>query len=181
MSSAIKLLTLSSPVIECACVVTWDSFHPRGSHFLLRMERLGSHSIRGVIPSSDTGKPSLSPEERSVVEHFQANHSRDRSGRFIVPLPKKPDAKHFGESCSQAVRRFLPLEHSLHCKGQFVDFNTVMEEYFDPNHAEIVPTADLDKSMFSTCPYTLSARNRVQLPKFVLYSTHQLSRLPVYH
>ena len=36
--------------------------------------------------------------------HFQANHSRDQSGRFIVPLPRKPDAKHLGESRSQAVR-----------------------------------------------------------------------------
>ena len=27
-----------------------------------------------------------------------------------------------------------------------MDFNTVMEEYFDLNHAEIVPIADLDKS-----------------------------------
>ena len=31
------------------------------------------------------------------------------SGRFIVPLPRKPDAKPIGESRSRAVRRFLAI------------------------------------------------------------------------
>ena len=94
---------------------------------------------------SPTSKPSLTPEERSVVQHFQTNHYRDESGRFVVPLPRRPDAKPLGESRSQAVRRFLSLEHSLHCKGQFADFNVVMQEYFDLKHAENVPLADLNK------------------------------------
>ena len=62
-----------------------------------------------------------------------------------MPLPRRPDAKPLGESRSQAVRRFLSLEHSLHCKGQFADFNAVMQEYFDLKHAENVPLADLNK------------------------------------
>ena len=98
------------------------------------------------IEESPTGKPSLTPEERSVVQHFEANHTRTESGRFLVPLPRKPDAKSLGESRSQAVRRFLSLEHSLRCKGQFTEFGAVMEEYVELEHAEIVPTVDLDKS-----------------------------------
>ena len=35
-----------------------------------------------------------------------------------------------GESQSQAVRRFLSLERSLHLKNQFKEFGTVIEEYF---------------------------------------------------
>ena len=76
---------------------------------------------------SPTSKPSLTPEERSVVQHFQTNHYRNESGRFVVPLPRRPDAKPLGESRSQAVRRFLSLEHSLYCKGQFADFNAVIQ------------------------------------------------------
>ena len=53
---------------------------------------------------------SLSPEERSVVEQFQKHHSRASDGRFIVPLPKKPQMKPLGESRLQAVRRHKSLK-----------------------------------------------------------------------
>ena len=87
----------------------------------------------------------LSPEEQVVVDHFDKNHRRSESGRFIVPLPRKPQAKSIGESRSQAVRRFLSLERSLHAKGRFQEFSDVIEEYFEMQHAELVPTADLQK------------------------------------
>lgn len=56
----------------------------------------------------------LSIEEKSVVKHFQENHFRSSDGMFVVPLPKRPDVGPLGESRSQAVRRFLSLERSLH-------------------------------------------------------------------
>ena len=56
----------------------------------------------------------LFPEERSVVSHFKESHRRNEGGRFIVPLPQKPNSPSLGESRSQAVRRFLSLERSLH-------------------------------------------------------------------
>ena len=80
-----------------------------------------------------------------VVEHFDKNHHRSESGRFIVPLPRRPQAKSIGESRSQAVRRFLSLERSLHAKDRFQEFSDVIEEYFEMQHAELVPTADLQK------------------------------------
>ena len=55
----------------------------------------------------------LSLEERTIVGHFQETHSRFPEGRFIVSLLKKPGVPPFGESRSQAVRRFLSLERSL--------------------------------------------------------------------
>ena len=88
----------------------------------------------------------LTPEERLVVQHFKDNHSQSEDGRFIVPLPKKPHAKSLGESRSQAVRRFLSLEQSLHAKEQFDEFDSVMNEYFEIGHAELVPLDDLEKS-----------------------------------
>ena len=87
----------------------------------------------------------LSPEERSVMRHFCETHTRTNSGRFVVPLPKNPQAKPLGESRSQAVRRFLSLERSLHSKDQFSEFPAVMEEYFEMQHAELIPVDDLQK------------------------------------
>ena len=87
----------------------------------------------------------LSPEERSVVQHFEKTHCRAPDGRFIVPLPKKPHAQPLGESRSHAVRRFLSVERSLRAKDEFEAFDSVMQEYFDMKHAELVPTADLKK------------------------------------
>ena len=72
----------------------------------------------------------LSTEERLVVRHFKETHSRSETGRFTVPLLKNPQNKSLGESRSQAVRRFISLERSLYSKGQFQEFSTVMEEYF---------------------------------------------------
>ena len=71
------------------------------------------------IKDSPLSEVGLSPEERSVVQHFEANHSRASTGRFVVPLPKKGNVRPIGESRSQAVRRFLSLEHTLHAKKQF--------------------------------------------------------------
>ena len=85
------------------------------------------------------------PEERSVVQHFEKTHCCAPDGRFIVPLPKKPHAPPLGESRSRAVWRFLSLERSLRAKAEFEDFDSVMQEYFDMKHAELVPTADLEK------------------------------------
>ena len=94
--------------------------------------------------------PALTPEEKTVVQHFEQTHSRNDSGRFVVPLPKGPHAKPLGESRSQAVRRFLSLERTLHSKKQFKEFSTVMEEYIEMKHAEAVPTVDLQKPSNST-------------------------------
>ncbi len=85
------------------------------------------------------------PEEQSIVRHFRDNHFRTDGGRFAVPLLRRPDAMTLGESRSQAVRRFFALERSLKLKGQIKEFNTAMREYFDMNHAELVPVADLEK------------------------------------
>ena len=68
------------------------------------------------------------------------HHSHSESGRFVVPLPKKSDARPIGESRSQAVRCFLSQERSLRPKNQF-KFETVMKKYVD---LEPLPSSDLD-------------------------------------
>ena len=94
---------------------------------------------------SDNSK--LSTEERMVVDHFRQSHFRTDNGHFVVPLPKLPHAPSLGESRSQAVRRFQSLEQSLHSKGQFNELSAVMDEYFQQEHAELVPTSDLEKAV----------------------------------
>ena len=92
-----------------------------------------------------TDKPVLSPEEHAAIKHFEDQHYCSDSGRFVVPLPKRSDAKQLGESRSQAVRRFTHFERSLHAKGIFPEFKDVIDEYFDMGHAEPVPEANLEK------------------------------------
>ena len=87
----------------------------------------------------------LSSEETTVMNHFKENHYRSSQGRFVVPLPKRPTAPSLGESRSQAVRRFLSLEKSLHSRNRFDKFTEVMDEYFSLGHAEQVPVIDLQK------------------------------------
>lgn len=90
-------------------------------------------------------KEILTVEERTVVRHFQERHRRTTEGRFIVPLPKKPDAPHIGESRTQAVRRFCNLERSLNAHKSFTKVDEVIQDYLDLGHAEKVPVDDLDK------------------------------------
>lgn len=94
-----------------------------------------------------TGKSSLSPEERFVVDHFSTNHSKNADGRFVVPLPMRSDTKPLGESRSQAVRRYLMLEQSLLRKGKSEPFNEAVDEYFKSSHAEVVPPAEINKPL----------------------------------
>ena len=55
------------------------------------------------VEELSSGCPTLSPEEQSVVSHFQSYHRRDEEGCFVVPLPRKPDAKPLGESGTVAT------------------------------------------------------------------------------
>ena len=97
------------------------------------------------IEESPNNELALSVDEHAVVHHFRTSHRRKDDGRFIVPLPRKANAKPIGESRTQAVRRFLSLERSLQSRNQFEDFKRVIDEYFDLNHAEPVPHHDLEK------------------------------------
>ena len=88
----------------------------------------------------------FSSEERFIVQHFEENHGRAPDGKFIVPLLKWPCAPPLGESRSHAIQRFSSLEHSLHAQGVFEAFDSVIREYFDLEHAEPVPSTDLEAS-----------------------------------
>lgn len=102
------------------------------------------------VEESPLEGPVLSVEEKAVLQHFKSNHSRTADGRFVVPLPRKTDTKHLGESRSQAVRRFLTMERSLHSRNQFAEFASVVTEYFALGHAERIPVVDMQKPVSQT-------------------------------
>ena len=123
--------------------------HPPSEYLSCHVSLLtGDELLRSFweIEEAPQEDPVMSAEERAVVHHFEINHYRKPDGRFVVPLPKKMDGKELGETRSQAVRRFLNMERSLHSKKQFPKIATVMEEYFALGRAEQVPFADLQKS-----------------------------------
>lgn len=62
------------------------------------------------IEESPFSESTLSLEERTVICHFHNNHRHDLDGRFIVALPRKPNAASIGESRTQEVCRFLSFE-----------------------------------------------------------------------
>ena len=88
------------------------------------------------------------PEEKEVLEHFENSYTRLPDGKFVVSLPRSSKVKPLGESRTQAVRRFYSLERSLCNKGKFQEVDTVIQEYLDLQHAEVVLHKDV-----TTCQY----------------------------
>ena len=80
-----------------------------------------------------------------MVKHFDTHHCRADDGSFVVLLHKRSGCKSFGESRSQAIRRFLSLERSLNQRNKFHEFQTVMQEYLELGHVEPVPSKDMGK------------------------------------
>lgn len=105
----------------------------------------------------------FTPQEKLVLKQFISTHELSKDGRFIVQLPRKTDAKALGESRAQTVRRFLSLEQSLRSKERFKVVDEVIQEYFELDHAELVPLADLNKPpnrVFYFPIYTRSSKRK---------------------
>ena len=51
-----------------------------------------------------------------------------------------------GESRTNAIKRFINLEHLLRSRGTFKEFENAVQEYFQLNHAEPVPKDELGKT-----------------------------------
>ena len=98
------------------------------------------------IEDHNLNRPVFTQEERTVIQHFESSHSRSSDGKYIVPLPRKPGITPVGESRTNAIRRFVNLERSLRSRGTFKEFANVVQEYFELNHAEPVPTDELEKT-----------------------------------
>ena len=58
-------------------------------------------------------QPLLSSEEQTVVNRFERKHSKNETGKFILPLPMKNDETFLGKSRSLAIKQFKALERYL--------------------------------------------------------------------
>ena len=84
-------------------------------------------------------------EERQALDHFEATHSRNDKGRYIVRLPLKSVPLILGGSRGQACRRFHHNKHSLQRKGKYDDYTKALQEYAELGHAKPVPAGELNK------------------------------------
>ncbi len=82
---------------------------------------------------------SLSTDETAVVQHFQDSHNRGPNGRYTVELPRIGNPPELGESRAQAIRRFQQNEKTLRRENKLCDFNAVLQQYLELDHAEQVP------------------------------------------
>ena len=84
-------------------------------------------------------------EERQAFDHFEATHSRNNKGRYILRLPLKSVPLFLGGSHGQACRRFHQNKYSLQCKSKYDDYTKALQEYAELGHAEPVPVGELEK------------------------------------
>ena len=102
-------------------------------------------------------RPVLSQKENTVVEHFDESHYKDESGRFVIPLPRKPGVVALGESRSHALETFSRLNRSLWKSATVHEFADVIRKYFDLNHAEPVLVEELDNPRTEVYYYPMHA------------------------
>ncbi|XP_071648474.1 uncharacterized protein [Temnothorax longispinosus] len=83
-------------------------------------------------------KRSLTQEEIECKRQFRESVRRDKTGRFIVTLPKKPEVE-LGDSGNQALQRLYSLERRFKgdpaLKNAYVQF---MEDYEKQGHMSLV-------------------------------------------
>ncbi|XP_073941086.1 uncharacterized protein [Choristoneura fumiferana] len=85
-------------------------------------------------------KPVLSPLDQLAEDIYANEHSRDESGRYVVPLPFVPDTPPLGDSRAAAERRLLATERKLARSPVLQQaYNDFMLEYEKLDHMEFSP------------------------------------------
>lgn len=93
-------------------------------------------------PPSDTIS-FLSPDEVKCESIYKNQTVRDNSGKFVVPLPFKRTELDFGDSYTQAFRRFLYLESRLYKNPSLHQgYSDFMNEYIEQNYISEVSSSD---------------------------------------
>lgn len=80
---------------------------------------------------------------------FKNTHTRNDSGRYVVPIPFKPDAPPLGESRDIAISRFKKMEYKLERNPQLKrDYHACLQEYLDLDHMELVDSTVASSSSY---------------------------------
>ena len=88
-------------------------------------------------------RPMFSPEETRVQAEYAEKHIFVSAGKYQVSLPRRLHPLPLGESKGTALRRFQANERALLRKGQWQQFQKVIQEYLDLDHARPVTAAEL--------------------------------------
>ena len=95
----------------------------------------------------------FTPEENRVQEQYLSTHVfLPTVGKYQVVLPKNEKGLILGDSRSKALQRLYSNERSLIRKGTWEDFQLVVQEYLDLDHAQPV-TAQEMKTPTQDCYY----------------------------
>ena len=90
------------------------------------------------------GTPTLSPQEMAVQRHYAETHLfSSPAGRYVVYLPKRETTLQLGESKRNAINRYLRNEQSLLRRGNWTQFQAVVQEYLTLGHAQLVTPQEL--------------------------------------
>ena len=107
------------------------------------------HLIQQVARFWETENPLLmaSPhntEELRVLHEYAATHKFiSHAGKYQVLLPRRLEKRQLGESKTQALQRYHQNESSLLKKGTFLQYQAVVQEYLDLNHARLCTAEEL--------------------------------------
>lgn len=78
-------------------------------------------------------------EEQKALKHFEETARRDETGRFVLRLPLKSDARTVGRTLEMATARFLSVERRLQREPELrLQYTQFMEEYLKMGHMKIV-------------------------------------------
>ena len=78
----------------------------------------------------------LTPKELRVQSEYAATHSFvSHAGMYQVVLPRKQEQIQLGESKARALQRYHQNERAMLRKGNWQQFQKVIQEYLDLNHA----------------------------------------------
>ena len=107
MAGSVRAVGIQSQQDNCCFAIT------SLDDFLRRFWKVEDYNLQ---------QPLLFSEEQTVATHFERNHHKDETGRFVVPLPMKNDMNLLGKYRSLVVKWFKALERSLRVRSQSKEF-----------------------------------------------------------
>ena len=94
-------------------------------------------------PSSEVAP--FTREEVDIQEHYDSTHSFNvEQGKYQVVLPRNSKGLVLGESKPRAIKRFMANESALISKGNYDQFQAVVQEYLDLGHAQLLAPEDFE-------------------------------------
>lgn len=123
--------------IQSFCITNGDLLHEEVKRFW-ELESFGS-SHR------------LIPADIRCEALFTNRHTRDSTGRYVVPLPfKEEDEDHsFPGSRNVALRRFHSIERKLVKNPElYLQYNDFMKDYLESGHMSLVPVDKLQSGRY---------------------------------